>query len=38
MKIKFNLDNSLTLEKMLELYNMLMFVRDVFHEGSKYFP
>ena len=38
MKIKFNLDDSLTLEETIELYNILMFVRDVFHEGSKYYP
>ena len=35
MKIKFNSDDSLHLRKTLELYNMIIVVRYVFHEGNK---
>ena len=34
MKIKFNLDDDLPLNK---LYKMLIVVRSVFHEGNKYY-
>ena len=37
MKIKFNLDDDLPLNKTLELCNMVMFVRSVFLEGKKYY-
>ena len=36
MNIKFNLDNYLFLNKTLELHNMTLIVRAVFHEGNKY--
>ena len=36
MKIKFNLDDDLTLKKTLELPKMIIVVRVVFHEGNKY--
>ena len=35
MKIKFNLDDDLTLKKTLELPKMIIVVRAVFHEGNK---
>ena len=35
MNIKFNSDDSLHLRKTLELYNMIIVVRYVFHEGNK---
>ena len=38
MKIKFDLDDDLPLKKMLELHNMIVVVRSVFHEGNKYYP
>ena len=36
MKVKFNSDDYLPLKKTLELYNMLIVVRSLFHEGNKY--
>ena len=38
MKIKFNLDDDLTLNKMLELHKMVIVVRSVSHESNKYYP
>ena len=38
MKIKFNSDHDLTLNKTLELPNMIIVVRSVFYEGNKYYP
>ena len=38
MKIKFNSDDDLLLKKTLKLRNMVIVVRYVFHEGSKYYP
>ena len=38
MKIKFNSDGDLPLRKTLELYNMVIVVRSIFHEGSKHYP
>ena len=38
MKIKFNSDDNLPLNKMLRLCNMIIAVRSVFHEDSKYYP
>ena len=35
MKIKYNSDGDLPLEKTLELYNMLIVVRSVFYEDYK---
>ena len=37
MKIKFNFDDDLPLNKTLKLFNMIIVVRSVFHEGSKYY-
>ena len=37
MKIKFNLDDDLPLNKMLELHNMVIVVRSVSHESNKYY-
>ena len=37
MKIKFNSGDDLPLKKTLELYNMVIVVRSVFHEGNKYY-
>ena len=36
MKIKFDSDDGLPLKKTLELHNMIIVVRAVFHEGSKH--
>ena len=36
IKIKLNLDDDLPLHKALEIYNMIIVVRHVFHEGYKY--
>ena len=38
MKIKFNLDNKLSLNKMMEVSSMTIVVRVVFHENNKYYP
>ena len=38
MKIKFNLDDSLPLNKALKLHNMTIIVRSVFEEDGKYYP
>ena len=38
MRIKLNSDNYLPLNKTLEIHNMIMVVRDVFHEDNKYYP
>ena len=36
MKIKFNSDDDIPLKKLVELYNMIIIVRSVFRERSKY--
>ena len=36
MKIKFNLDDELPLNEIMEIFSMIIFVRAVFHENSKY--
>ena len=38
MKIKFNSDDELPLNKMIEITSMLIAVRAVFHENNKYYP
>ena len=38
MKIKFNLDDDLPLNKMLELRYMIIVIRSVFLEGNKCYP
>ena len=38
MKIKFNSDDSLPLNKTLKIYNMAIVVRLVFQEDGKYYP
>ena len=38
MKIKFNSDNSLPLNKTLKLHNMTIIVGSVFEEDGKYYP
>ena len=38
MKIKFNSDDSLPLNKTLKLHNMTIIVRSVFQEDGKYYP
>ena len=38
MKIKFNSDDYLPLNKTLKLHNLIIAVRSVFHEGNKYYP
>ena len=38
MKIKFASDDNSSLKKTLELRNMEIAVRSVFHKGNKYYP
>ena len=38
MKIKFNLDDNLPLNKILKLHNLTVILRSVFQEGNKYYP
>ena len=38
IKIKFNSNDDLPLNKTLELHNMTIVVRAVFHEDNKYYP
>ena len=38
MKIKFNSDDDLPVNKTLEIRNMIKVVRSVFHKGNKYYP
>ena len=38
MKIKFNLDDELPLNKMIKIPSMIIVVRVVFHENNKYYP
>ena len=37
MKIKFNSDNELSLNKTIEIPTMKIVVRAVFHENNKYY-
>ena len=38
MKIKFNSDDELPLNKTIESHSMIIIVRVVFHENDKYYP
>ena len=38
MKIKFNSDDELPLNKMKEVPSMTIVVRAVFHENNEYYP
>ena len=38
MKIKFNSDDQLPLNKTIEIPTMTIVVRAVFHENNKYYP
>ena len=38
MKIKFNSDDKLPLNKMIEIPNMTIVVRADFHQNNKYYP
>ena len=38
MKIKFNSDDNLPLNKTIEIRSMIIVVRAVFHENNKYYP
>ena len=38
MKMKFNLDDNLPLNKTIKLDNLTIIVRSVFEEDSKYYP
>ena len=38
MKIKYNRDDDLALNKTLKFRSMVIIVRSVFHEGNKYYP
>ena len=37
MKIKFNSDDKLLLNKTIETHSMIIVVRAVFHENNKYY-
>ena len=37
MKIKFNTDDNLPLNKTLKLHNMIVIVRSVFEEDGKFY-
>ena len=37
IKVKSDSDDALPLKKTLELYNMIIVVMSIFHEGSKYY-
>ena len=38
MKIKFNLDNELPLNKLIEIPSMIIVAKVGFHENDKYHP
>ena len=38
LKIKFNLDDELPLNKAIEITSMIIIVRTVFYENNKYYP
>ena len=38
MKIKFNSDNNLPLNKTLKFHNMAIVIRSVFEEDGKFYP
>ena len=38
IKIEFNSDDDVPLKKTLELYDIIIVARPVFHDGSKYYP
>ena len=38
MKIKFNSDDELPLNKTIEIPTMTIVLRDVFYENNKYYP
>ena len=38
IKIKFNSDDELLLNKLIEILSMIIVVRVVFHENTKYYP
>ena len=38
MEIKFNLDDKLPLNKIIEIPSMIIVVRAVFHKNNKYYP
>ena len=37
MKIEFNSDDKLPLNKVIEIPSMIVFVKAAFHENSKYY-
>ena len=38
IKIKFNSDDELPLNKTKEIHSMIIVVKDVFYESNKYYP
>ena len=38
MKIKFNSDDNLPLNKTLKLHNITVIIKSVFEEDDKYYP
>ena len=37
MKIKFNSDDKLPLNTMIEIFSMIVVVRAIFHQNNKYY-
>ena len=38
MKIKFDFDDNLPLNKTLKLYDMIIVIRSIFEENAKFYP
>ena len=38
MKIQFNSDDDVPLNKTIEIHNVIIVVRAIFHENNKYCP
>ena len=38
MKLKFNSNDKLTLNKMIEIHGIIIVVRPIFHGNNKYYP
>ena len=38
MKVKFNSDDNLPLNKILKLHNITIVIKSVFQEDGKYYP
>ena len=38
MKVRFNSDDDLPVNRTLQFYNMMIFAKFIFHECCKYYP